>query len=466
MGYGWSEEDIAFLKENYLKMEHKELATKLNKTVPSVRTKLSKLGWAKLNRWTDEEIQFLKNNFSTASWKYILENLPGRSKTAIENIAKAYGLSRTIAKAHEENEKFKQKSTALLGQTFGRLTVIECLGYKPYGKVKRIYWLCECSCSNKTHVEVPQQKLLEKNGGTKSCGCLAKGLTSARVKDITGQQFGRLVVQNYIESREIQPGKKASFWLCSCSCGGTKEASTDDLTSAKVQSCGCLETENRITHGLHHLPEYKIWASMCQRCYNPKATGYEDYGGRGITVAAEWKESFERFIKDVGQRPGPEYSLDRIDNNLGYFPGNIRWATRKQQQRNMRSNVILTHNGESYSISEWAEKYNMPRGRLTTRLSSGWPLELALTAPKGYQPKDIELNPEYLKRSKAYYELHQAIKKGKLIKPECCQFPSCSETKNIQAHHHNGYEPEHWLDVVWLCVLHHHKANRGLLEVL
>ena len=110
------------------------------------------------------------------------------------------------------------------------------------------------------------------------------------------------------------------------------------------------------THGCTGTPTYRAWQDMIQRCYNPRRTRYPMYGGRGITVCQRWRESFEAFLKDMGTSPSPRHSIDRIDNNGNYEPGNLRWATAKEQSRNQRRNRVLTYQGETLCIAEWAER--------------------------------------------------------------------------------------------------------------
>lgn len=162
--------------------------------------------------------------------------------------------------------------------------------------------------------------------------------------DLTGQTFGRLTVIERAESDNRHNHK----WLCRCTCGETRSVIGYNLTSGLTKSCGCLHREMstglghwRRTHGKRHTPTYRTWLDMIQRCTNPNNPRYTDYGGRGITVCERWR-SFENFYADMGDRPGAGYSLDRIDNDSGYAPGNCRWATAEVQQRNKRRSLSFT----------------------------------------------------------------------------------------------------------------------------
>ena len=127
---------------------------------------------------------------------------------------------------------------------------------------------------------------------------------------------------------------------------------------------------------------YASWNGMVQRTTNPNDARFADYGGRGIRMCDRWRKSFEAFLADMGDRPTPEHSLDRIDVNGNYEPGNCRWATRKEQQRNQRGNVRLTHNGETLCIAEWAERLGIEYCVIETRLRRGWSVERALSKPR------------------------------------------------------------------------------------
>ena len=137
-------------------------------------------------------------------------------------------------------------------------------------------------------------------------------------------------------------------------------------------------------HGKSRTVEYFTWNHMKQRCYDalPGTRTYNDYQGRGITVCSQWRNSFATFLRDVGPRPGPGYSLDRIRNNKGYFPGNVRWANRKQQQRNRRNNRMVTFNGRTATLCDLAEEFGHLRGTVYARVfGRGWPIEKALCTP-------------------------------------------------------------------------------------
>lgn len=173
---------------------------------------------------------------------------------------------------------------------------------------------------------------------------------------------------------------------CACSCGNAKIARLSHLRSGSVKSCGCLlKTMPKTVHGTYlesRRPEYKIWASMLERCQKPTHHAYARYGGRGIAVCDRWASEggYTRFLDDMGRRPDG-LSLDRIDNDSGYSPENCRWATRKTQGLNRSTNVMLTHNGKTMPVSEWSLSVGLTDGTLRERLRRGWEVEKALNTP-------------------------------------------------------------------------------------
>ena len=151
-----------------------------------------------------------------------------------------------------------------------------------------------------------------------------------------GQQFHNLKV---IELAPKQSRRK--FYVCLCDCGNTSIVQGTRLRMGATKSCGCRRGKNligaQITHGQNGTPTWNTWHTMRQRCLNPNATGYKNYGGRGITVCDRWQHSFENFLADMGERPAG-LGIDRIDNNAGYSPENCRWVTPKQNCQNRRTN--------------------------------------------------------------------------------------------------------------------------------
>lgn len=201
--------------------------------------------------------------------------------------------------------------------------------------------------------------------------------------DITGQRFGRLVALG-----PITHSPYGTVWSCQCDCGKTTTTLGTNLRNGNKQSCGCSRgrPEHLValntTHGLYGHPLHKVWDSIIQRCTNPKSGSYDRYGGRGISMCEEWRHDLPAFYDYVSALPhcGEKgYSLDRINNDGNYEPGNLRWATSKEQQRNTRLNVMLAHNGKIQCVAAWAEELGISARTLRYRLGRGWPIERALT---------------------------------------------------------------------------------------
>lgn len=147
------------------------------------------------------------------------------------------------------------------------------------------------------------------------------------------------------------------------------------------------------THGMSKTALYRLWRAMITRCFNPQYKGYENHGGREISVCREWKDSFESFYADMGDRPSPQHSLERIDNNADYTPGNCRWATRLEQANNKRNNRLLTCNGVTKTVAEWERETGIVSSVIRHRIDrSGVSVERALNPeplprPRGYKKK-------------------------------------------------------------------------------
>ncbi len=158
-----------------------------------------------------------------------------------------------------------------------------------------------------------------------------------------------------------------------------------DLRLGKSQSCGCLShdraAEAQWRHGWNDTPEYRTWSGMVQRCTNQNNPAFKHYGGRGISVCDAWLHDVGALVRDMGPRPSPEHSLDRIDVNGNYEPSNCRWATHVEQANNARSNRILVVNGRSMTLSQWARETGVRAPKIWKRLHRGWIADRAVLTP-------------------------------------------------------------------------------------
>lgn len=188
-----------------------------------------------------------------------------------------------------------------------------------------------------------------------------------------------------------------------------------------------MERKEQENHGLtrhrYQPPEYQIWSQIKQRCLNPNHPKYKNYGGRGIKMDPRWEASFDAFLKDVGLRPkkkGERYTIDRIDNDKGYFPGNVRWATSREQARNKRTNHVVTYEGRKMTIQELAEEKGVDKRRVQYRIATmGLSPEEAVNRPleKGrlyftYKGETHNLAVWARKLKKSYWTLHERLKAG------------------------------------------------------
>lgn len=212
-------------------------------------------------------------------------------------------------------------------------------------------------------------------------------------KDLTGQRFGSLTVVSFSYADKHYH----VFWNCRCTCGNECCVRVDYLTRGK-HSCGCLnvrrprvkqsvlpkEKKRPKPHKKHNgrskHPLYYVRQMMIRRCHSPKDKSYRNYGARGIVVCDRWRESFDNFLADVGERP-PGTSLGRIDNDGPYSPENCRWETKEEQANNTRQNHLLRYRGDVLTMTQWGKKLGIDPKVIRLRLRYGWSIERALTLP-------------------------------------------------------------------------------------
>ncbi len=207
--------------------------------------------------------------------------------------------------------------------------------------------------------------------------------------DLSGQNFNNWTVIKRVHNRY---GNK-TYWLCRCSCGKEKEVMGTTLTSGRSKQCRSCSIKLRFTkHGFcknrKKTLEYHIWNSIKNRCNNPNISNWKDYGGRGIKICDRWKNSFSNFIKDMGRKPFPKASIDRIDNDGNYCPENCKWASIIEQSRNKRS----SKNIDGLSIREFSRKNNLCRFFVSRKMKEGFSAKQIIEM-KDQTGLDIDITP-------------------------------------------------------------------------
>lgn len=202
--------------------------------------------------------------------------------------------------------------------------------------------------------------------------------------DLTGKRFGRLVVVGRAGSSK----NKSILWECICDCGNRVIKDGVNLRCGDTKSCGCLHRDSvkktMQTHAMSKTRLYRVWAGVKSRCYNEHADNYKYYGARGIHMCDQWKDNFYEFFRwaiSSGYKEdasAQECTLDRIDNLGDYSPDNCRWSTHKTQCNNQRSNLVFELNGETHTMSEWADIFNIKYTTLRARIRRGVPFQEAV----------------------------------------------------------------------------------------
>ena len=196
--------------------------------------------------------------------------------------------------------------------------------------------------------------------------------------NLTGKRFGKLIALE-----KVRIGYSKYKWRCVCDCGNEHFVNTYHLLHGDVKSCGCERFKACVTHGMTETRLYHIWCTMKARCLRPTSQKYERYGGRGITVCDEWRDDFTKFYDwAVSNGYRDDLSIDRINNDDGYYPENCRWATAEQQANNTSANRFIEYKGEKLTIRQASKKYGVEYRLLLRRLWRGWDVERAIETPK------------------------------------------------------------------------------------
>lgn len=208
--------------------------------------------------------------------------------------------------------------------------------------------------------------------------------------DLTGQRFDRwTAVECVRESYRDRDGRKFNtLWRCICDCGAVSEVPVNALRSGTSRSCGCLKVEARTTHGMYKESLYSVWTGICARCLDTSHVHYDRYGGRGIGIEISWASDVRAFISYIkntlGERPSMGHTIDRINNDKGYEPGNLKWSTWVEQANNRSNTRWVTLNGVTLPATMWCEKLDLDAMTIGQRLRCGWDIGKAFGTPTTY----------------------------------------------------------------------------------
>ena len=275
---------------------------------------------------------------------------------------------------HRELIKQKTESTlnSFIGKKFNNLTVIDKAPARisPSGRVVQ-QLVCRCDCGKEREVSISSLR----SNYVKTCGKC--DLTGSRLIDLTGQQFGKLIVVKRVENYVSPKGLKFSQWLCKCNCGNECIVRSIHLRTGYVQSCGCLKLKQ---NGNTTKRLWKIWKAMIYRCENKNDKNYLNYGERGIKVCDEWHlyDNFESWALNAGYDSNASFgkcTLNRIDVNGNYEPSNCRWVDQQTQTNNTRKNRYLTYHGVKHTFAEWTRIYNLSGGYIASKVNKGMTAE-------------------------------------------------------------------------------------------
>jgi len=189
-------------------------------------------------------------------------------------------------------------------------------------------------------------------------------------EDLTGNIYGKVKVLGY-----VGVSKRGNAWDCLCECGNKIISTTGYLKNGNSTSCGCDYINPATTHNKYHTKEYRSWTAMKTRCLNKNSSNYLMYGGRGIFICDRWIENFEYFLSDMGYAPSDKHSIERVDNNSGYFKENCKWANIKEQCKNRRNNRWYEINGERMIIVDWAKKLKISHTTINQKINKGYTFE-------------------------------------------------------------------------------------------
>lgn len=200
------------------------------------------------------------------------------------------------------------------------------------------------------------------------------------MQDLSGKKFTDLIVVG-----PVRNAGEGLLWECICKCGASKHVLASRLNSGAAKSCGCRKAAGgwqktaAKTHGRRYSAEYSVWKGIWRRCTDQNSEHYKNYGARKIGVCEKWS-SFEGFFEDMGERPSASHTIERDNNDIGYCKDNCRWATRKDQQNNRRSNLVVTAFGQTASLGDFFKSSRSREyKRAAYRLTAGWAPEDAIT---------------------------------------------------------------------------------------